>query len=671
MLALLAGFVATFYLEMPRHTRFPVTVRDLPVRISLPDASTVAASAKKWEATDILPWLAPVWLVGAFLFQMHCLASWLAAGRLRRAGVYRAADAWVQTLERLKERLQISKTVTLLESCCAEIPVVIGHLRPVILMPAGLLAGLPPEQIESILLHELAHIRRMDYLVNLIQTIVEGLLFYHPAVWWISSAIRTERENCCDDLVVETNGDAHGYATALAALAQNRWGAHEAALAATGGNLGKRIRRLLSQPELPRTTVAPVLAAGILIVSSALLLSAWQSPIEKAPAALLAGPQTPSLMSQPLMIAQAQAQTRTAPPANSDVEDPYRKWLNEEVPYIITDQERSTFKSLSTNSDRAAFIGQFWLRRDPTPGTPRNEFREEHYRRIKYANERFASRIPGWKTDRGRIYIQYGPPDEIESHPSGSYVRPPEQGGGTTANFPFEQWLYRRIEGIGENVIIDFVDRDMNGEYRMTMDPNVKNRPEAQEQVEQQADQLQRQVLERQAEMARSMEQLRALQAELQDRQVSMENVRTSTEEVARKLQEQARDVQTIREMTEKVGGGKIDHRVFLSTGNGTQAAVIITGSHKLMMTVPLDFDASEFLVEESVTDADGKAVWSNTSKTVSPCRKPNDKGGCLNTTLHLSQINAPSLGSYTFTAQVRDASGATKKSYMVNFSVN
>jgi GWxTD domain-containing protein len=159
-----------------------------------------------------------------------------------------------------------------------------------------------------------------------------------------------------------------------------------------------------------------------------------------------------------------------------ELETPYRKWLNEDVAYIITDEERAAFKRLQTDDERENFIENFWLRRDPTPDTVENEFKEEHYRRIAYANENFASGIPGWKTDRGRIYIMYGPPDEKESHPSGgSYERPPEEGGGTTSTFPFEQWRYRYIENIGTNIIIEFVDPTMSGEYRMTMDPSEKD----------------------------------------------------------------------------------------------------------------------------------------------------------------------------------------------------
>jgi GWxTD domain-containing protein len=159
-----------------------------------------------------------------------------------------------------------------------------------------------------------------------------------------------------------------------------------------------------------------------------------------------------------------------------ELESPYRKWLNEDVSYIITDEERAAFKRLQTDEEREQFIENFWLRRDPTPDTVENEFKEEHYRRIAYANEHFASGIPGWKTDRGRIYIVYGPPDEIEDHSSGGfYERPPEEGGGETSTYPFQQWRYRYVEGIGNNVVLEFVDPTMTGEFHLTMDPSEKD----------------------------------------------------------------------------------------------------------------------------------------------------------------------------------------------------
>jgi len=154
----------------------------------------------------------------------------------------------------------------------------------------------------------------------------------------------------------------------------------------------------------------------------------------------------------------------------------YRKWLDEDVRWIITDQERSAFMQLSNDEERDQFIEAFWQRRDPTPDTEENEYKEEHYRRIAYANEHYAAGIPGWKSDRGRTYIVFGPADEIESHPSGgSYQRPQDEGGGETSTFPFEQWRYRYLEGIGQEVIIEFVDSCMCGDYHMTMDRSEKD----------------------------------------------------------------------------------------------------------------------------------------------------------------------------------------------------
>ena len=154
----------------------------------------------------------------------------------------------------------------------------------------------------------------------------------------------------------------------------------------------------------------------------------------------------------------------------------YKKWLDEDVRWIITDEERSAFMQLSNDEERDQFIEAFWQRRDPTPDTEENEFKEEHYARIAYANEHFAAGIPGWKSDRGRIYIVFGKADEIESHPSGgSYERPMEEGGGETSTYPFETWRYRYLEGIGQEVIIEFVDTCMCGDYHMTMDRSEKD----------------------------------------------------------------------------------------------------------------------------------------------------------------------------------------------------
>ena len=287
MLGMLAGFGITFARLFPQRFQGAATIESR----SIPHGSI-----EQWpknltprRASDFLPWLVPFWIAGVLVFHLRILASWIAAQRLRRTGVCCAPDLWQQRLNRLGARLRISTPVTLLESCLADVPVVIGYLRPVILMPVGLLTGLPAGQIESILLHELAHIRRYDYLVNLLQTSVESLLFYHPAVWWISGVIRAERENCCDDVVVSIHGDAREYAVALATLEQNRCAVREAALAATGGSLVKRIHRLLDKPEGPRTALTPAFSAGVLTIAAALALAAWQS---KPAGQLLAQAQT-------------------------------------------------------------------------------------------------------------------------------------------------------------------------------------------------------------------------------------------------------------------------------------------------------------------------------------------------------------------------------------------
>jgi GWxTD domain-containing protein len=161
-----------------------------------------------------------------------------------------------------------------------------------------------------------------------------------------------------------------------------------------------------------------------------------------------------------------------------ELESPYKKWLDEDVIYIISPEERHSFLHLATNEEREQFIEAFWQRRNPDPDSPENTFKEEHYRRIAYANEHFASGIPGWKTDRGRIYIMWGPADEVDSHPTGgNWDRPADQGGGSTTTYPWETWRYRHLDGqgLGENVELEFVDPTSSGEYHLTMDPSEKD----------------------------------------------------------------------------------------------------------------------------------------------------------------------------------------------------
>jgi GWxTD domain-containing protein len=185
-----------------------------------------------------------------------------------------------------------------------------------------------------------------------------------------------------------------------------------------------------------------------------------------------------SIGASPSVFPQGQQPDPTSKPRNvkPELKKAYKDWLDKDVTYIITDEERKAFKKLATDDERERFIEEFWRRRDPDPDTDENEFKEEYYERIAYANEHFSSGIPGWKSDRGRIWIMYGKPDERETHPmGGSYDRPSYEGGGSTTTYPFEIWFYRYLAGVGSGVEIEFVDPTGSGEYRIARNPNEKD----------------------------------------------------------------------------------------------------------------------------------------------------------------------------------------------------
>jgi GWxTD domain-containing protein len=379
----------------------------------------------------IAPWLSPFWILGMWLVCALRLVNWLSVQRLRTRGVCCASEYWQRESARLKTILGITRAVILMESCLADVPMLLGHFRPLILLPIGLLTGLPAGQVEAILLHELAHIKRRDYLVNMIQRLAEGILFYHPAAWWVSRVIRVERENCCDDLVVSITKNSHEYATTLAALEHLRSSGREPAIAATGGHVMNRINRLLF-PARPKNSWGALLAIAIFLATGTACLAAWQS--------------APS------------NNNHVGLRARSDRPEYYSIWLDEDVVYIIDDAERAAFEKLASNEERDQFIVQFWARRNPTPGSTQNKFKEEHYRRMAYANEHFrtASGAPGWRTDRGHMYIIYGPPDELEAHPKKS-----EQ------SFASEAWLYHRVTGVGNNASFTFIDQTGRGDFQL------------------------------------------------------------------------------------------------------------------------------------------------------------------------------------------------------------
>ncbi len=213
----------------------------------------------------LLSWVVAFWLVGATAFSLRLLSGWILAERLRNRMVRPAPAEWQRTLDQLKSRLSVSPPVRLLVSGLLQAPAAIGWLRPIVLVPAGALAGLPPAQMEALLVHELAHVRRHDYLIHMVQSAVEAILFYHPAVWWISGHMRAERELCCDDITVSITGDGAVYARALAEVDSAGW-IQPTIMAANSGSLADRIARLLGQSSpSDRISSSPVSAAALFV----------------------------------------------------------------------------------------------------------------------------------------------------------------------------------------------------------------------------------------------------------------------------------------------------------------------------------------------------------------------------------------------------------------------
>jgi GWxTD domain-containing protein len=429
------------------------------------------------ELDRSVPWVIAFWLAGVILLWGRLNIGLVAARRMKSLGTQPASAELQLLFEKLSRRLGVVRAIRLVTSAVVQAPTVIGWLRPVILVPMGCFVGLSVSQVEALLAHELAHIRRHDYLVNIFQSVVETLLFYHPATWWISNQIRREREHCCDDLAISISGDPLSYAKALSFLAEHQSFVPAVALGASGGSLATRIRRLLGGKEPPAVSrlaattllTAAFVAMGLCLgaMAHAQSTGSVHPATEVIKAAQVKLPASAKSISIPAGSQRADESNKSAP----NLPLKYQRWLQEEVPYIITDTERADFKKLSTDDQREQFVYQFWERRNPTPGSAENEFKEEYYRRIAYANVHWAANISGWKTDRGRIYILYGPPDEIDSHP---------QGG-------FEMWRYRHIQEYAPpkqvivqgktelkaqtieraNVIMKFVDACRCGDYRL------------------------------------------------------------------------------------------------------------------------------------------------------------------------------------------------------------
>lgn len=329
-----------------------------------------------------LPWMLAAWGMGVLVFLGRLNVGMMAARRITRMASGTVSAELQRAFVQMKARLGIAKPVVLMHSMRVQVPTVIGWLRPAVLIPVECLTGLSGVQIEAILAHELAHIRRHDYLVSLMQSVVEAVLFYQPAVWWVSRQVRIEREVCCDDVAVGVSGDSLAYAKALSLLEERRSNYPALTVGADGGSLVMRIKRLLGYEEVPAfsqaagLTLLVVMAIGV-VLGAGTLARAQASADRKM------------------------AEQRAAEEAKVPLL--YRKWLDEDVRWIITTEEIKQFSALSSDEERNEFIRQFWQRRgELAGGGDGNAYRKEYYRRVAYANQHFAQGTAGWKTDKGR-----------------------------------------------------------------------------------------------------------------------------------------------------------------------------------------------------------------------------------------------------------------------------
>jgi GWxTD domain-containing protein len=319
---------------------------------------------------------------------------------------------------------------------------------------------------DAVLVHETSHVVRRDFYVQLLAGVHRAVFWFSPLAWWLQDQLLKASENLCDDKAIEKVGDRISYAELLLDFTKLRSNDRLMGVAmARGKTVESRVERILQETRItPRLSVARrVLMIGAIVPLVGLAAGSW---LVKAETEAL-----PMYTAAPLPAAVLQQTSPTPAPVQVEART-LAGWIEEDVPDLSTAEEQAAFKALQTDQEREAFIEQFWRRRDPTPGTPANEFRDEYYRRIVLANQRYSTAsIQGYKTDRGRILVRFGEADEVETHTlGGTYLQP---DGARTQTFPFEKWRYRAIQGIGQNIILEFVDVGGNGTYRLTYDVPV------------------------------------------------------------------------------------------------------------------------------------------------------------------------------------------------------
>ena len=474
----------------------PVAIRQIsqPFVVPPPSAPTPLTFQTPTTPAAVSPVaviLAGVWITGIAVV----LLTWLRQ-RARVARVVRTAEVF-ETSDGLKPALA-AKQIPIFSSPAGMEPGVFGILRPVLLLPEGVARNLSAGQLESILAHEMAHVRGRDNLAAALHTIVEAAFWFHPLVWWLGGRLVVERERACDEAVLQLGCDPADYAEGILKICKSYLTAPACVAGISGTNLKNRIEAIMENRRALHLTVGKklllaVAAAGTIavplmtgIIDAAGVPPASMPPLTRAtlpvPQAAAPSPQQNPASQPAEQVAAAESKGSTVVLTYTPVFNPSQnkwniaytfvqapnpspdKWLDD-VAYLISDEERKAFGKLTTDQERDSFLASFWLIRDPTPGTATNEFKDEYYVRIAYANDHFsAPGLPGSRADRGRMYILNGPPDEIVHHAT------------SVDAYPFETWNYRRLDGKGANLTYEFVDRQANGDYRLEYDPAVKSR---------------------------------------------------------------------------------------------------------------------------------------------------------------------------------------------------
>jgi GWxTD domain-containing protein len=469
----LGGMVQWHPVRTVTVSEVPVVVRQIsqpftPSPVSIPTRSIAKATPVARPSLGVA--FASVWLGGAVAVLLVWFFRWLQIAR-----IVRSADPLDASGK--------SSGIRILTSRAGMEPGVFGIFRPVLLLPEGLARNLPAVQLEPIIAHEMFHVRGRDNLAAAMHTVVQALFWFHPLVWWLGNRLVDERERACDEAVLQSGHDPADYAEGILKVCKSNLMMPACVAGVSGSNLKKRIEVIMENRGTRGLTpgkklLLTVAGAGALIVPVFTgMMSAAQSPISGVHATLLPvvsqapadhAATLPVIESATVARLPALQQTPVPAPQAGQTANGQQKWSDDVSIIIMTDEERKAFQQLTDEEQRQNFIRNFWLARDPTPGTPANEFKAEYDRRVAYANEHFTTQsgTPGSQTDRGKMYILYGPPDAILPRTiDGS------SPFGVIRSAPIEMWNYRHIDGKGDNLVFEFVDRQTNGGYTLVYDP--------------------------------------------------------------------------------------------------------------------------------------------------------------------------------------------------------